>query len=149
MSPSLPPFEALPLDKHGPPGNAWGLFGEKDEMGRLNLLTPETVKEAAKEIKEGVRVSLDWHLSKPAHPFFNRQAFYHHVQSKAPRTVNDDILLFNTQCSTQWDGFRHFGNSSSSPTGGIPCNVSSGRSLCLMQDTRRLRSSIMASPRMT
>jgi len=67
------------------------------------------VKDASKEIKEGIRVSLDWHLSKPAHPFFGRQVFYHHIHNKAPRTVNDDIILFNTQCSTQWDGFRHFG----------------------------------------
>lgn len=27
------------------------------------------------------------------------------------RTVNDDALDFNTQCSTQWDGFRHYGMS--------------------------------------
>jgi len=102
-------FEDLPLDKNGPFGNAWGRFGERDELGTLNLLTPETVKEASKEIKEGVRVSLDWDLDKPSHPFFGRQIFYHHIHSKAPRTVNDDILLFNTQCSTQWDGLRHFG----------------------------------------
>jgi len=28
---------------------------------------------------------------------------------KAPRFVNDDIWTFNTQSSSQWDGFRHFG----------------------------------------
>ncbi|MCJ1303516.1 hypothetical protein MMC08_006326 [Hypocenomyce scalaris] len=106
---SLPSFDELPLDKNGPFANAWGLFGERDQLGMLNLLTPETVKAAATEIKEGVRVSLDWHLSKPVHPFFGRQVFYHHMHTKFPRTVNDDILLFNTQCSTQWDGFRHFG----------------------------------------
>jgi len=109
MADKIPPFDALPLQKSGPFYNAWGLFGENDEMGMLNLLTPETTKEAAKEIKEGIRISLDWHLDKPVHPFFNRQVFFHHIQTKAPRTVNDDVLLFNTQCSTQWDGFRHFG----------------------------------------
>jgi hypothetical protein len=111
MSPVTPAFEELPLDKNGPEGNAWGRFGERDQMGMLNLLTPETVKEAAKEIKEGVRVSLDWHLSKPAHPFFGRQVFFHHIHHKAPRVVNDDMIVFNTQCSTQWDGFRHYGGS--------------------------------------
>jgi len=109
MAPVALTFESLPLDKSGPEGNAWGRFGERDELGMLNLLTPETVKAASKEIKEGVRISLDWHLSKPAHPFFGRQVFYHHIHHKAPRIVNDDILLFNTQCSTQWDGFRHYG----------------------------------------
>jgi hypothetical protein len=112
MSIELPPFDALPLDKNGPPGNAWGLFGAADQLGRLNLLTNETVQLAASEqIKIGQRVSLDWPLSKPAHPFFNRQVFYHHIQHKAPRTVNDDVILFNTQCGTQWDGLRHFGAS--------------------------------------
>jgi hypothetical protein len=109
MSPVTPSFDSLPLDKSGPAGNAWGRFGERDQMGTLNLLTPDIVKAASEEIKEGVRISLDWHLSKPANPFFGRQIFYHHIHSKAPRTVNDDILLFNTQCSTQWDGLRHFG----------------------------------------
>lgn len=109
MPPDFPSFDDLPLDKSGPFCNAWGLFGEKDQMGMLNLLTPETVKAAAKEIQEGLRISLDWDLNKPTHPFFGRQVFYHHIHSKAPRTVNDDILMFNTQCSTQWDGFRHFG----------------------------------------
>ncbi|MCJ1305220.1 hypothetical protein MMC08_008034, partial [Hypocenomyce scalaris] len=88
---SLPSFDELPLDKNGPFANAWGLFGERDQLGMLNLLTPETVKAAATEIKEGLRVSLDWHLSKPAHPFFGRQVFYHHMHTKFPRTVNDDI----------------------------------------------------------
>src|SRR4051812_28618893 len=27
----------------------------------------------------------------------------------APNMVNDDIITFNTQSSTQWDSFRHFG----------------------------------------
>jgi hypothetical protein len=109
MPVELPPFSALPLRKDGPPGNAWGLFGEKDDLGRLNLLTPDVVKAAASEIKTGQRVSLDWPLSKPTNPFFGRQVFYHHIHTKSPRTVNDDVILFNTQCSTQWDGLRHFG----------------------------------------
>jgi hypothetical protein len=60
----------------------------------LNLLTPETVKAALKEIKVEIRVSLDWDRSQPANPFFGRQAFYHHMHNNAPRTVNDGILLF-------------------------------------------------------
>ncbi|KAI1048839.1 hypothetical protein LB505_012855 [Fusarium chuoi] len=38
----LPTFDDLPFDKNGPPGNAWGLWGPDDQLGRLNLLTPET-----------------------------------------------------------------------------------------------------------
>lgn len=107
--PSRPPFSALPLDPHGPPGNAWGLYGECDRLGALNLLTPEVVAEAAREIRTGQRVSLDWPLNKPSHPSFDRDPFAWQLRNRGGRTVNDDHLTFNTQCSSQWDGFRHYG----------------------------------------
>ncbi|KAH8882034.1 hypothetical protein GQ53DRAFT_798986 [Thozetella sp. PMI_491] len=105
-----PSFDELPLRKDGPPGNAWGLFGENDQLGRLNLLTPEVVKAAATtEIQTGTRVSLDWELGKPSAPLFGRRPFHHAIVNKAPKAENDDELYLNTQSSTQWDGFRHFG----------------------------------------
>ena len=112
--PSRPPFTSLPLDKNGPPGNAWGLYGHDDELGALNMLTPSVVKAAAQEIQTGDRVSLDWYLNLPSHPSFNRPSFSWQMTNKTlpdgtKRTVNDDHLNFNTQCSTQWDGFRHYG----------------------------------------
>ncbi|KKY13334.1 putative major facilitator superfamily [Diplodia seriata] len=109
--PKMPEFDALTLDPQGPPGNTWGLFGKKDELGMLNLLTPETVAAAAKEIKTGVRYSLDLPLNQPAFPSFDRQPFHHEIRQRgAGRNVNDDIVTFNTQSSSQWDGFRHYGN---------------------------------------
>jgi hypothetical protein len=108
------PFSALPLDPDGPPGNAWGRFGPTDELGTLNLLTPAVVARAASEIRSGVRVSLDWPLTKPRHPSYGRPALRHDIQNRgrgeALRVVNDDHVSFNTQASSQWDGFRHFGN---------------------------------------
>ena len=55
---SLPPFEALPLQRPGPRWNAWGLYGPDDELGRLNLITPEAVKRGRDAIKEGLVISL-------------------------------------------------------------------------------------------
>ena len=112
--PSRPPFQDLPLDKNGPPGNAWGLYGANDELGALNMITPSAVKAAAQEIQTGDRVSLDWYLNLPSHPSFNRPSFSWKMMNKAhpdgtKRTVNDDHLDFNTQGSSQWDGFRHYG----------------------------------------
>lgn len=104
----IPPFEALPLDKSGPPGNAWGLYGPDDDLGRLNLLTSETTAAAAAEIKEGLRIRLDWPLDKPSYPTFERRRFEHDVLEKTPGVMNDDVIHINTQSSTQWDGFRHF-----------------------------------------
>jgi hypothetical protein len=106
-----PSFKALPLQKDGPAGNAWGLFGKGDELGMLNLLTVETTRQAAKEIVNGTRISIDLPLDRFNVPAFGRQAFHQKVVHKAPRTVNDDILTFNTQASSQWDGFWHFGRS--------------------------------------
>lgn len=110
MSVQRPSFDALPLRKDGPRGNAWGLFGVDDQLGMLNLLTPQNTAAAALEIKEGVRVSTDWALNSMATPCFGRSALEHVVKHKAPRPVNDDILTFNTQSSSQWDGFRHYGS---------------------------------------
>ncbi|EMR65195.1 putative major facilitator superfamily protein [Eutypa lata UCREL1] len=108
MAAKIPPFEALPLRKDGPPGNAWGLFGDDDQLGRLNLLTPEVVKAAAGEIQVGTRISLDWDLDKPKVPGYDRQTFRHRIINKAPSTENDDAVEFNTQGGSQWDGLRHF-----------------------------------------
>jgi hypothetical protein len=47
------------VDKNGPRGNAWGLWGPDNQLGMLNLLTDEAVQRAAAEnIKTGKRVSL-------------------------------------------------------------------------------------------
>ncbi|KAI0975415.1 putative cyclase-domain-containing protein [Xylaria arbuscula] len=105
----LPPFDQLPLDLMGPLGNAWGLWGADDELGMLNLLTPETTAAAAREIREGLCFRLDWPLNKPAFPTFERRPFEHRILNKAPMTMNDDAIHINTQSSTQWDGFRHYG----------------------------------------
>lgn len=104
-----PAFEQLPLRKDGPHGNAWGRWGDQDELGTLNLLTPEVTAAAAKEIKDGVRISVDWPLNSMSVPCFGRSCLEHTISKKGERTVNDDILTLNTQSSSQWDGFRHYG----------------------------------------
>ncbi|EKG20164.1 hypothetical protein MPH_02521 [Macrophomina phaseolina MS6] len=105
----LPNFSDLPLRKGDPHHSAWGLYGENDELGFLNRLTEDVVLEAAKEIRTGKRISLDWPLDAQGDiPFFGRQAFHKHLYQKPPRIVNDDVWTFNTQTSSQWDGLRHF-----------------------------------------
>lgn len=41
-------------------------------------------------------------------PFLGRTAFEKKIINKAPRVINDDVISFNTQSSSQWDSFRHF-----------------------------------------
>jgi hypothetical protein len=57
----LPNFDDLPPVEGMPQGCAWGVFdrnGNKDLLGTLNLLTPEVVKDAAAEVRQGLSISL-------------------------------------------------------------------------------------------
>lgn len=56
--PSRPRFEDLPLAIDHPKASAWGLWGQNDERGTLNLITCEVVTLAKQEIKNGLVVSL-------------------------------------------------------------------------------------------
>lgn len=61
QQPKIPSFAELPVDKKGPHGNAWGLWGEDDQLGTLNYLTPEVVSRAVKEeVQIGLRISLKY-----------------------------------------------------------------------------------------
>ncbi|KUI52648.1 hypothetical protein VP1G_00130 [Cytospora mali] len=107
----IPSFDALPLREGDPHHSAWGLYGAGDELGTLNRLTDERVAAAARsEIRKGTRVSLNWPLDAQGEEsgYFQRKLFHQELIHKAPRVVNDDVWTFNSQVSSQWDGFRHF-----------------------------------------
>lgn len=107
----IPSFDDLPLREGDPHHSAWGLYGDNDELGTLNRLTDDRVAAAARgEIRKGTRVSLNWPLDAQGEAgFFQRKLFHQELFQKPPRIVNDDVWTFNTQVSSQWDGFRHFG----------------------------------------
>ena len=72
---NLPDFDSLPKVKGMPQGCAWGIFdkgGKKDHLGCVNLLTPAVVKDAYKEAKDGVSVSLNWPIGAINKPGFMR-----------------------------------------------------------------------------
>ncbi|TCD71669.1 hypothetical protein EIP91_005435 [Steccherinum ochraceum] len=104
----LPSFDELPNFEDFT-GCAWGVWGKDDELGTINLLTEEVVKEAAKEIKLGKSICLNWPLNFPAKPLFDRQAAVHESWLKPSGHVHDDSIQINTQSGSQWDGLKHFG----------------------------------------
>jgi hypothetical protein len=108
----LPDFDSLPKVEGMPEGWAWGVFdkdGKKDHLGCLNLLTPEVVKEAYKEARDGVSVSLNWPIGALAKPGFARKGLVHRpLQFPGEIHCFDDEVEFNTQCSSQWDSLVHF-----------------------------------------
>ncbi|HEX5086065.1 MAG TPA: cyclase family protein [Blastocatellia bacterium] len=106
----LPGFADLPVKPEHPPHSAWGVFGDDDQIGTLNLLTPERVAAAAQLVKTGQVFALNWELELPNPPLFNRAAMRHTINRRR-RNVFDDVYDdFNTQSSSQWDGLRHFGH---------------------------------------
>ena len=56
---NLPRYRDLPIDKSMPPNSAWGVFGDDDQVGTINLLTPERVAHAATLVQKGSVFSLN------------------------------------------------------------------------------------------
>ena len=92
-----PAFEELPLREGDPLFSAWGLYGLDDELGTLNLLTPEVVAEAAREVQTGVRIGLDLPINYIAEPSHGRQKLTHKVIRQGKNAVHDDAIEMNTQ----------------------------------------------------
>ncbi|OAL05029.1 putative cyclase [Phaeosphaeriaceae sp. SRC1lsM3a] len=107
----LPKFTDLPLHKEDPPNSAWGLWGDSKEasLGSLNYLTDDLVLRTIKEeVMTGERLGLDLPLDFFDPPLLGRAGFEQKVIDKSPLVVNDDVITFNTQGSSQWDSLRHF-----------------------------------------
>ena len=120
--------------KHRPPGSTWGDWGDDDELGRINLLTPEKVLEGIREVQAGVTFSLSLPLDLPGGTILNQRrhppvisptedmdgnpaTFYNVHMSEMedfgdPKYVDvwaDDVVTLSLQYSTQWDSLAHVG----------------------------------------
>ncbi len=113
--------------KTRPQGSTWGDFGPDDQLGRLNLLTPDKVRRAVAEVKEGLTFCLSLPLDYPGEAKLNPrrkppqlspttirdEPFMNYPLNKLdPRSTDvvcDDQVLIALQYSTQWDSFAHIG----------------------------------------
>jgi kynurenine formamidase len=105
----LPAYRDLPKVNGLP--SSWGLLGDggPDYFGCLNLFTPEKLVAAARLVTRGAVFALNWSANLPDPPLFGRSAHIHEVVDRL--TGHDDVLHgWNTQSSSQWDGFRHVKN---------------------------------------
>ncbi len=103
----LPLFAELPIKPGYPPGAAWDVFGDGDQVGTLNLLTPERIAAAARLVRKGAVFNLDLPLELPHPPFYGRHVLRHEIVAGEP--WRDTVLHnFNTQTSSQIDGLRHY-----------------------------------------
>jgi hypothetical protein len=102
----LPAYDELP--RRAGLRCAWDVWTEGDRFGCLNLLTPERAAAAATLATRGAVFALNWSMGLPDPPLFGRQPFTHTVTGDENTTSHDDVLdNWNTQSSSQWDGFRH------------------------------------------
>ncbi|MET7572325.1 cyclase family protein [Streptomyces sp. NPDC005492] len=117
--------------KQRPPGSTWGDWGEDDELGRINLLTPEKVLQGVREVEAGVSFSLSLPLDYPGGSALNQRryppilrptedlahkqdVFYNVVAREQidPQLIDvwsDDVVTLWLQYSTQWDSLAHQG----------------------------------------
>ncbi|CAO3678694.1 hypothetical protein G6F70_006901 [Rhizopus microsporus] len=105
----LPSYDELPIDSKYPDHTAWGLWGDDDNLGTLNLLTEERIANAAKHIRRGAIFPLNWKLESPSPALFGRDGFEHNLKPlmEGALAFDDVYQNFNTQASTQWDGLCH------------------------------------------
>lgn len=118
--------------KHAPPDSNWGEFGPDDQRGRMNLVDRAKVLQGIAEVREGLTFCLSLPLDVPGGMALNprrlppqryatlrdgksagAQGFCWSYASEDPRltdVVCDDVLLMNTQYSTQWDSLAHMGS---------------------------------------
>ena len=106
----LPRYSQLPIRGDLPPRSAWGLWGDDDEIGAFNLLTPERVRNALKSIRRGSVFSLNWALEEPNPPLYGRGALRHRMSRPIPNVMDDVLDNFFPQGSSQWDGLSHVGH---------------------------------------
>ncbi|MFN0160403.1 MAG: cyclase family protein [Burkholderiales bacterium] len=120
-------MQKSPRWKRRPEGSNWGDFGPDDQLGRLNLLTPERVRRAAAEIRTGKTFCLSMPLDYPGgnavnprrvppqlrptlrdgKPIFNFP--FERIDRRNSDIVCDDAVTMCLQYSTQWDSFAHVG----------------------------------------
>ena len=109
-----------------PEGSNWGDFGPDDQIGRLNLITPERRRAAAAEVREGLAFCLSLPLDCPRaqlnpRRFPPQMGFsmrgddpainypYDRAFPGMKETVCDDKVTLSLQYSTQWDALCHMG----------------------------------------
>src|SRR6204780_5815867 len=98
----FPRFAELPVKAGAPKESGWGVFGDDDELGCLNFLTPEGIVAAAKLVKTGKVFRLDARVGYAKPPLFGRPPFVHEIVNLSPTPHIDLLNAYNTQEGSQW-----------------------------------------------
>ncbi len=101
-------YRELPLLEGTDLAHAWEHFGPRDELGRLNHLTPDVLLAARAEVRRGETFNLTIPLTLPDPKFgTTRRPLEHHIVERNHGVQDDYLDTFYLQGSTQWDSLRH------------------------------------------
>jgi len=113
--------------KRRPEGSTWGDWGDDDQLGRLNLLTPEKVRQGVAEVREGLSFCLSLPLDLPGGNVLNPRRLppvlsptgdqngwrfnflTRSIDQRFTDVACDDRVILTLQYSTQWDTLAHVG----------------------------------------
>jgi kynurenine formamidase len=118
--PNLPRHDQLPIREGAPAGAAWGVFGEEDQLGTINLMTPAAVIEASGSIRSGQTFALNLPINIPDPPLFGRGKHNHVIKQYASYILDDYLDNFYPQASSQWDALCHVKHPKHGGYNGIP-----------------------------
>ena len=124
--------------KQRPRGSNWGDFGADDQCGRINLLTPDKVRQGVAEVREGLTFCLSLPLDLPGgnvlnprrhppvlrptlrngRPNMNYRLFTDNILHSD--VISDDLVVLHLQYSTQWDSLAHVGQLFDANADGLP-----------------------------
>jgi len=107
---TLPSYENLPIRPDLPPRSAWGVWGDDDQLGTINLLTAERAQRAVGLVERGATFALNWEMEQPTPAFYGRQELRHSIRTMLPGIFDDSIDNLFTQSSSQWDALCHIGH---------------------------------------
>jgi hypothetical protein len=107
---TLPTYDELPLGTDGVP-TAWGVFGDDDSIGRLNLITSDVVADATRLVRRGATFALDVAIDTFTPPLDDdRSPMTHRYLRYGDDDVEgfDDVLdNYFPQIASQWDSLAH------------------------------------------
>ena len=97
----------------------WGRWGPDDELGTINLITPEVRRRAASAVRSGEAFSLALPLSESEgiqtgllpgriNPVRTMAQLNSPILDDPDQVrTNDDVVVMGLQCATHWDGLAH------------------------------------------
>lgn len=114
----LPTYDELATAE--PAGSSWEVFGQGNQLGTINRLTPERVAAAARSIRTGQRFGLDYPVTAfEPYPTGTRHPLRHTVFANNEYHRDDYVDSFYLQASSQLDALRHIGHPEHGFYGGV------------------------------